>query len=135
MRLATLENDFWQLRSGEESHRQSPETFWLPPLEERQSLKRGQAARLIFDIETEDEDGKVVLTGERMWVIVSERIGEWYKGILDSRPVCMEPDEAAYLRFGDEILFAPEHIIDIESPSADYVEWQLSQPPERHWPR
>ncbi len=135
MRLANLERDFWQLRSGEESHRQSPETFWLPPLEQRQTLTRGQAAKLIFDIETEDDSGKVILTGERMWVIVAERIGEFYIGILDCQPVCMTPDDSAYLRFGAEIPFAPEHVIKIGAPPPSYVQWQLSQPPERSWSR
>ena len=135
MRFATFERDFWQLRSGENSHRDHPETFALPPLDQRQSLRRGQAAKLIFDIETRDESGKVVLTGERMWVIVSERIGEQFIGILDSQPSCMRPDDVAYLRFGAEILFAPEHVIEIAQPPQSYVEWQLSQPPERSWPR
>jgi hypothetical protein len=135
MRLANIERDFWQLRSGEESHRQNPQTFRLPPLEERQGLSRGQAAKLIFDIETEDEGGKPVLTGERMWVIVAERIGEFYIGILDCQPVCMTPDHTAYLRFGAEIPFLPEHVIEIAAPPPTYVSSQLSQPPERSWPR
>src|SRR5258708_31674486 len=125
MRLATLERDFWQLRSGEESHRQNPQTFWLPPLGQRQNLSRGQAAKVIFDIETEDEAGKPVLTGERMWVIVAERIGEFYIGILDCQPSCVTPDDTAYLRFGAEIPFAPEHVIEIAAPPASYVDWQF----------
>jgi hypothetical protein len=98
-------------------------------------LRRGQAAKLIFDIETEDESGKAVLTGERMWVIVAERIGDQFIGILDSQPACMMPNDTAYLRFGAEIPFAPEHVIEIAEPPSSYVEWQLSQPPERNWPR
>ena len=135
MRLATFERDFWQLRSGEASHRDHPKTFALPPLEQRQSLRRGQAAKLIFDIETEDESGKTVLTGERMWVIVAERIGEMFIGILDNQPTCVTPDDTSYLRFGVEIPFAPEHVIEIAEPPPSYAEWQLSQPPERIWPR
>jgi hypothetical protein len=33
MRLPTLERDFWTLRSGEESHRAHPDTFWIPPID------------------------------------------------------------------------------------------------------
>ncbi|HSI64234.1 MAG TPA: hypothetical protein VLE43_13995 [Candidatus Saccharimonadia bacterium] len=135
MRLPTFERDFWQLRSGEESHRDHPETFALPPLEQRQSLRRGQAAKLIFEIETEDENGKVVLTGERMWVIVAERKGEMFIGILDCQPACMAPEDTAYLRFGAEVPFTAEYVIEIAEPPPSYVEWQLSQPPERIWPR
>jgi hypothetical protein len=135
MRLANLERDFWQLRSGEDSHRQNPQTFQLPPLGQRQSLTRGQAAKLILDIETEDESGKTVITGERMWVIVAERIGGLCIGILDSQPTCMTLDDTAYLRFGAEIPFGPEHSTDIAAPPTSYVDWQLSQPAERSWPR
>jgi hypothetical protein len=104
-------------------------------MEQRQTLTRGQAAKLIFDIETEDDSGKAVLTGERMWVIVAERIGEFYIGILDCQPASMTPDDSAYLRFGAEIPFAPEHVIEIGAPPPSYVQWQLSQPPERSWSR
>ena len=135
MRLATFSRDFWELRSGEKAHRDHPDTFAIPPLEQRRGLKRGQAAKLVFDIETEDESGKIVLTGERMWVIIAERVGDQFIGILDCQPACMTPDDSAYLRFGAEIPFSHEHVIEIAEPPSSYVEWQLSQPPERSWPR
>jgi hypothetical protein len=135
MRLATLKNDFWELRSGEESQRQNPEAFWMPPIEQRENLKRGQAAKLIFDIETCAEDGKVELTGERMWVIVAGRCGGFYIGILDSQPASMIPSDKNYLCFGAEVPFLVEHIIDIAEPPKEYAEWQLKQNPERTWPR
>src|ERR1041384_2492430 len=75
MRLPTLERDYWQLRSGEEAHRKRPKDFWIPPLEQRQNLTRGQAAKLMFDIESTDDAGKIHLEGERMWGIVAERCG------------------------------------------------------------
>ena len=134
MRLPTLERDFWTLRSGEASHRAHPDKFWIPPAEERRNLRRGRAARLIFDIEAE-VDGKVAVTGERMWVIVAERVGDLYIGILDNKPASFEPSDNAYLCFGAEIPFGPEHVIDVGDPPADYVEWQLGQKPERVWPR
>ena len=135
MRLPTLETDFWTLRSGEAQHRAHPDAFWIPPLEERRNLERGKAARLIFEIEAEDEDGRVERNGERMNVIVAERVGDLYIGILDDEPATLEPGERVYLCFGAEIPFGPEHVIDILDPPAEYVEWQLGQPPERRWPR
>lgn len=135
MRMATFADDYWQLRSGEELHRQQPDTFWIPPLADRQSLQRGQAARLIFDIEGEEEDGSVGVQGERMWVIVSERVGDTYIGILDSQPASLDPADGVYLRFGAEVPFRAENVIDIAQPPAEYVEWQLRQPPERVWQR
>jgi len=135
MRLPTIDRDYWELRSAEESHRRHPERFWIPPLEARQNLRRGQAAKLIFDIQTEDEHGNTTVGGERMWVIVTERVGDFYIGLLDNQPASVEPDENVYLCFGAEVPFLPEHVIDINDPPDKYVQWQLSQPPERYWPR
>lgn len=136
MRLADIESDSWELRSGEAAHQAHPDTFWIPPIEARRNLKRGQAAKLIFDIlESEDEDGKIIIQGERMWVIVAERYDEYYIGILDNQPQLIEVTDDVYLRFGAEIPFLPEHVIDIADPPQEYAEWQLSQQPERRWPR
>ena len=135
MRLPSIDRDFWQLRSGERSHREHPTTFRITPLEQRQCLKRGQSAHLLFDIEGDAEDGRIQVQGERMWVIVAERVGEGYIGILDNQPACIEPADGVYLCFGAEIPFLPEHVIDIGEPPIEYVEWQLDQAPERRWPR
>lgn len=134
MRMASLERDFWQLRSAEDSHREHPTTFSIPPIEARANLKRGDAAKLIFDIEGYDEDGSIVVGGERMWVIMAECVGDAYIGILDAQPHVEQSDDV-YLRFGAEIPFRPEHVIEIAQPPTRYVEWQLGQPPERKWPR
>jgi hypothetical protein len=135
MRLASFERDLWQLRSGEESQRQNPESFWLPPLTDRLNLQRGQAAKLIFEIEGEEDGGPVEVQGERMWVIVAERVGDIYVGILDNQPACLERADNIYLRFGAEVPFRAEHVIDIGQPPDEYVEWQLGQPPDLVWPR
>ena len=135
MRLPTLKEDFWQLRSAEESRRANPQAFHIPPLEERQQLKRGHAAKLIFDIEAVDEAGNPSVGGERMWVIVSGRHGDFYLGILDSQPASIVPGEDVYLCFGAEIPFKAEHVIEIAEPPKNYVDWQLSQAPERLWPK
>jgi hypothetical protein len=135
MRLATLKTDFWQLRSGEASHKDHPDSFWIPPRDQRENLHRGQSAKLIFDIEAEGENGKIELQGERMWVTVAERVGSCYIGILENQPACLEPNENVYLCLGAEIPFLAEHVIDIADPPADFVEWQLGPEPERRWSR
>jgi hypothetical protein len=135
MRLACREVDFWELRSGEESHRRHPETFWIPSREAREKLRRGQAVRLIFDIETRDESAKVETQGERMWVIVAERVGDRYVGILANQPASIEPGDDVYLCMGAEVPFGPENVIDIAETPEKYIEWQLGQEPERRWPR
>jgi hypothetical protein len=135
MRLASLEQDYWELRSAEEAHRQNPASFWIPALTDRQNLQKGQAAKLIFDIEGVNEDGTIELQGERIWVIVAERYHDFYIGILDDQPASVEQNDKTYLCFGAEIPFLPEHIIDLAQPPEDYVNWQLSQPPARKWSR
>ena len=134
MRLPDLQTHFWELRSAEESHRLHPDTFEIPTREARESLRRGQAAKLIFDIEVDDA-GKIVVGGERMWVIVAEKVGDTYIGILDNEPATVEPGEGVYLCFGAEVPFRAEHVAGIGDPPTDYVEWQLGQVPERRWPR
>ena len=135
MRLATRKTDFWELRSGEAGHAANPDSFLIPPLEIRRNLQRGQAARLMFDIESENDDGQIIVQGERMWVIVSEKHEDFYVGILDNPPASFEPSDSAYLCFGAEIPFLAEHVIDTDDPPEDYSNWQLSQKPEREWPR
>ena len=134
MRMPNLQQDYWALRSGEDAHRSHPETFWIPPREVRENLRRGQAAKLIFDVAL-DEGGEVVVNGERMWVIVAEKIGDIYIGILDNKPAGFEPRDGAYLCFGAEIPFRAEHVVDLGDPPAEYVQWQLGQEPEKRWPR
>lgn len=131
--LATLAGQGWCLRDALEAHKANPEGFWIPEEDARQNLDRGDAAYLIFDIECVDEFGDTYVQGERIYVLVSERLdGGHYLGLLDNTPVSV--DEAHYLKFGVEIVFGPQHIIDIARPPEDYIEWQLGQAPERKWP-
>ena len=104
--------------SGEERHARSPETFRIPDRAQRESLFPGDAAQLLFDIETR-ADGQVVDRGvDRLWVIVKKRSGNWYVGVLDSDP---GQAQDLKLRPGHEVLFAPEHVIAIERPPDGYV--------------
>ena len=118
-KLATFEKDFWQLRSGEKAHLENPEDFWMPPLEERANLKRGDGVKLIFDFQVFNENGSLDIGGERMWVIVKEKIGDFYLGILDSQPASIDE---GFLDRNSEICFKAEHIIDINCPPKDYLE-------------
>lgn len=134
MRQPSLKTDYWELRSAEKSHAKYGDSFWIPLWEERQNIRRGQATRLIFDIEV-DNDGHIEVQGERMYVIVSEKIGGTYIGILDNQPACLNFEDDVYLCMGAELPFLAEQVIGIENPPQEYVDWQLSQKPERIWPR
>src|SRR5262245_37599341 len=135
MRLPSLERDHWELRSAELAHQQHPDTFWIPTLAQRQNIRRGQAAKVIIDLEGRDQRGAVQVGGERMWVIVAERVGDFYIGILDNQPASLAPADDVYLCFGAEIPFLPLHVIDIRDPPPEYAQWQLNQEPARRWPR
>lgn len=115
LRLPTIDLDGYELRSGLAQHHRTPETFYMPREDERQALEVGDIVKLIFiiavtaDPEDSDDDGTF---GERMWVIVKGRIGPYYIGSLNNMP--LTSDEQDNLTFEDEVIFLPEHVIDIE---------------------
>lgn len=114
MNLATLFNDGWQLDDGEERHRESPHTFYLPPAEVRSTLQPGQIVKLIFRIELEDEDGVPTQEVERMWVIVQAPLENgMYVGTLDNDPQC-----TADIQSGMKVVFEPRHVIQVHSSAA-----------------
>jgi hypothetical protein len=90
MRFPTIDADYWTLESGEDRHRAAPDTFWIPPLEERQGLQVGDAAKLIFEIESADEDGEISSDYERMSVVVSEVTPQYFIGRLTNRPADLD---------------------------------------------
>jgi hypothetical protein len=118
-KLATFEENYWELRSAEESNRENPDKFWIPDLEIRLNLKRGNAAKLIFDFEGYGEDEQIEIGGERMWVIVKEKIDDFYLGILDNQPVGIDE---GFLDKNSEIYFKAEHITDIGYPPKEFLE-------------
>lgn len=135
LRLASLDQDFWQLRDGEQSAREHPDTFDVPPREMREDLRRLDLAKLIFDIEGQDEGDEVEVRGERMWVLVAERVGPCYIGILVNEPELVEPSSNFYLRRGCEVLFAPEHVVSLEKVEAvRKATARLEAEPTLRWP-
>lgn len=135
MRLSSIDSDYWQLISAEARHLAAPETFWIPPLLERQSLKIGQAAKLIFEIESEDEEGKITRDCERMWVVISELVPPYFIGLLTNQPIGIDDDSAFYLKEGVEIPFLPEHVSNIDQPPEDFLKALFAESPKGVWPR
>lgn len=90
----------WKLDNAETRHRKHPVTYDIPTKAERNSLKKGQAAKVVFI-------GR--FGGERMWVEVVEVLGEGkYRGILANLPLCVPG-----LSMGDRVDFEAKHVIDI----------------------
>jgi hypothetical protein len=114
----TIENNGWTLILAEQLQNANPNSFIIPSLEEREKLSLGDAAKLLFDIETREYDHIIDRGVDRMWVIVKERINGKYQGYLDNNPGQADGLE---LHEKDLISFGPEHIIDIEKPPHDYL--------------
>jgi hypothetical protein len=113
-----LDKDGWELISAEDRNASHPDTFQIPAREKRENLAPGDAAKLLFDIETREE-GLVVDRGvDRMWVIVKGRTEGGYIGVLDNSAGTAEN---LRLREGDNITFGPEHIAEIDTPPREYV--------------
>lgn len=135
MRLATLDEDGWELRSAEEAHARNPATFWIPGLDRRRILRRGRGVKLLFDIRTRPVTDPAEISGERMWVVVGDRVGERFIGRLVTEPACVPDGATHHLRVGAEIPFGVEHVADIDDPPEDDANRILSGPPTRRWPR
>lgn len=113
LRLPSLELDGWELRSGVVSAESYPDTFHIPSDEERANVKRGDVVKLQFEVAVESEENvdETELWGERMWVVVKGHVGPYLWGLLNNVPSFEDghPD----LKVESEIIFLPEHIIDI----------------------
>jgi hypothetical protein len=95
----------YELEDGEEINRQYPNTFEIPTLGERKSLRPGDYAKIIF----KPARG----FPERMWVKVVERTDPGYTGTLSNTPAFMPGD------MGHIVTFEPKHIIDIMEGTDD----------------
>ncbi|MCT7376900.1 hypothetical protein [Chelativorans salis] len=130
MREPDFDNDGWSLDDAEEANRKAPDTFWIPPLEEREALRPGDLVKLIFRISVDNEKKPVAI--ERMWVLVRGRVGDQYLGILDNDPYAI--DENDELWSGVELPFSARHVIDIDGGDETTLARALALP-RRHWPR
>ena len=120
VRLPSLEFDGWELQSGVASAEHHPATFKIPTLDERSSIQAGDVVKLHFAVSlpaTEDDEAEI--SHERMWVIVKGSVGPYLWGVLDNEPSF--GDEHPDLKIESEVIFLPEHILDIAdlgAPSA-----------------
>lgn len=135
MRFPQMEVDYWTLVSGEERHRSAPETFMIPSLEERRGLQVGDGAKLIFEIESEDEFGEISRDYERMWVVVSEVRPLYFIGRLTNTPIGCHRKSNFYLTENVEVPFLPQHIIDIDRPPQAFLDALFSESPKKRWSR
>lgn len=86
----------WRLADVVDRARHNPRTFHLPPASEREGLRVGDYAKLVF----EGERG-----GDRMWVRVDLVEAGRYRGTLGNDPVYVEG-----IGCGEVVRFGPEHV-------------------------
>ena len=96
-------------------------TFYRPSRTVMQQLKVGNLVKLIFNLKPEATELRQdrMPSAERMWVIITERKGDNFKGTLDNDPYFIKN-----LKHKDIIEFETKHIIqtDIEETENDIVE-------------
>lgn len=100
----------WYLENVYEIKAQAPYTFYVPSKEVIGRLKRGDIVKLIFSA----PKGKDGFAGERMWVEITDRTGDTFRGVLANEPFIVES-----LEVGEEITFAVEHVCDTEYEDPD----------------
>ncbi len=134
--MASLDVDYWELESGESRQAANRESFELPARADREHLRVGQHAKLLFRLEGYEEDGAVGVQVERMWVLVTEVLLDGtYIGILENEPASYEPSPDHYLVLGAEVPFHPEHVIEIGEPPSLFRKRLQRRKPTRRWPR
>ena len=106
---ADLGETGWRLLSAEDRHAEAPDAFWIPSREERENLRYGNGAKLLFDV-ADQAEGVLVAQVERMWVVVTEVTAAGYVGVLANIP---RSSHSAVQR-GSRIAFAAEHVCDID---------------------
>ncbi|MGG3802025.1 immunity protein Imm33 domain-containing protein [Metabacillus fastidiosus] len=104
----------WHLDNIYKRNAEFPYTFYIPSKQVIDILSIGDIVKLRFVGETENDD----LTGERMWVKITERNGENFKGILTN-----EAYDLKDLEIGQEVLFKAENICDTEYKDPASSEW------------
>jgi len=105
-RLTNIDVDGWMIDDGEVAHAAAPETYSIPPLADRLSIRPGDLAKIRFYIRVAEESGAVLDHAERMWVLVTGRLDGWYRGELDNQPCCTDD-----IAPGLEVWFQSRHVI------------------------
>ncbi|MBL4571856.1 MAG: toll/interleukin-1 receptor domain-containing protein [Gammaproteobacteria bacterium] len=116
MRLAARDLDGWELRSGLAQNHRTPKSFYMPSEDDRRNLQEGDNVKLIFGIDVPPDEGEQEnVFFERMWVLVRDRIGPYYVGDLNNVPLTASVGEQDFLTPGSEVIFLPEHVIEIST--------------------
>ena len=108
LRLANIKTDSWELEDGEEKKRNNPSTFFIPSLESRQNLKPEDKAKMYFRIRTVNDQDEEEDNVEGLWIIVTNKVDDFYKGIIDNGPECTDE-----MKVGMEVVFEARHVVQV----------------------
>lgn len=97
----------WTFVDAEMTAKQYPDSFEIPTAEEIATVDKGSLVKLIFEI-VDPIEGEPI--AERMWVIVTQRKGDNFIGILDNDPFYIRG-----LYAEDKVEFKAKNIISINS--------------------
>lgn len=89
-----------RLESGLVRHREAPDTFEIPSDEDKELLRPGDVAKLMWSVRR--------LPGERMWVTIINRDGDHLVATLSNSPVFV------HMEHGETVKFHIDDIIDFE---------------------
>jgi len=106
MNLPTLKDNQYCLEGGEGFQRKYPNSFFIPSLKKRNNIVTGNYVMLIFKMTVIDDE--IDYSIERMWVLVKERVKDFYLGTLNNDPCCL-----VHIKCGDDVVFKADHIIKI----------------------
>jgi hypothetical protein len=100
-----------KLINGDTMHAMHPETFAMPSAAERRMIQAGDVVKIgmVWDI-------KGGTSGERFWVRVKARDGEWFEGLVNNH--LLNPEHTG-CNYGDIVQFHAAHIIDIDHSAED----------------
>ena len=104
----------WLLGDAEEQHRARPRSFFIPSLEERESIAVGGLARFLFVVRDPVPEAP---RAERMWVEVRDVEATEYIGVLQNQPLAI-----GYMAVGDLVRFGAQHVIAINDPRWRFYE-------------
>jgi len=96
----------WSLENAQKLADEFIYTFYKPSEEVVSLLNAGNQAKLIFSFESDDPEDP---SAERMWVEITEKIGNKFVGYLDNDPAHIKD-----LKYKDVIEFNEIHIVDTD---------------------
>jgi hypothetical protein len=115
------------IQNPQQTAASAPYTYYLPPQDFLDALAAGDIVKII--IQSIPPSRKY--DSERMWVIVTERDGEAFTGVLDNQPF-----DIPQLTPGDLIPFSRQDIIDIDWDEDALEERSLKAEKKReYWER